>query len=525
VSAGLTADLRRPVVVGAGQLRANRERTVEGAREPLVLLTAALRQAERDAGVPGLLAAADAVWAVNVASWAYDDLAAKVGAAVGAIPRTCVDTGLGGHHPVRLLDEAAARIWSGESEISLLVGAEAQASVSLLGKAGIDPVTALGWSAGPGGPPAFDPDQLGSPAMQAAGLLAPTRVYPLYENRLQADLGLTPEESHAWSAQLYAAMSRAAAGHPASWSDEALTEEQIALAGPGNRMVCEPYPLSMNAMPHVDQAAALVVTSLGTARASGVPDDALVHVWGGAGADDEPDLLARKDFGHSRALGDALDRCLAAGGAQLRDLDLVDVYSCFPVVPKLVALHLGLPPDAAMSVTGGHSAFGGPLNSYSLHALATVAQRLRGEGGTGLVHANGGYLTHQHAVLLSSRPHPDGYVGDPEPRQVRDEPVRTALPAEAAGTTGSVDVVVETATVEHGRNGAAVQAFVVGRTGDGARVAGATPRGDEQAARVLSLAQLPPGATTHVGRRLRLHLLDDGTATAEPHDPDSQEQP
>ena len=75
----------------------------------------------------------------------YDDLAAKAGAAVGAAPRSTVDTGLGGHHPVRLLDAAAARIWAGESEIALLVGAEAQASVSLLGKAGVDPV-GEGWA-------------------------------------------------------------------------------------------------------------------------------------------------------------------------------------------------------------------------------------------------------------------------------------------------------------------------------------------------------------------------------------------
>lgn len=512
----MTTDLRRPVLVGAGQLRANRERTVEGAREPLALIVEALHRAGQDSGAPGLVAAADAVWAVHVASWAYDGLAATVGAAVGARPRTCVDTGLGGHHPVRLLDAAAARIWSGESDIAVLVGAEAQASVSLLGRAGIDPVASQGWSAAPGGPPSFDPDQLGSSAMQAAGLLAPTRVYPLYENRLQADLGLTPEQSHAWSAQLYAAMSRVAAGHPASWSDQALTEQQIATAGPGNRMVCEPYPLAMNAMPHVDQAAAVVLTSLGTARAHGIPDQEVVHVWGGAGADDEPDLLARKDFGHSRALGDALDRCLAAAGVGAADLDVVDVYSCFPVVPKLVGLHLGLPRRAALSVTGGHSSFGGPLNSYSLHALATVAQRLRSTGGTGLVHANGGYLTFQHAVLLSGRPHPAGYVGDAEPRQSREAPVPTASPAEVAGATGHVDVVVETATVEHGRDGAPVQAFLVGRTDDGTRTAAATPRGDEPAARVLSLSQLPAGRTTHVGRTLRLRPHDDGTVTAQP---------
>jgi acetyl-CoA C-acetyltransferase len=266
-------------------------------------------------------------------------------------------------------------------------------------------------------------------------------------------------------------------------------------------------------MPHVDQAAALVVTSLGTAREHGIADDQLVHVWGGAGADGDPDVLARSGFGAVDALGVALDACLAASGARVSDVDLVDVYSCFPVVPKLVALHLGLPREAPLSVTGGHSSFGGPLNSYSLHALATTVERLRSGGGSGLVHANGGYLTHQHAVLLSSRPHPDGYVGDPEPRQVRAaDPVRVLLPAQVEGQ----ELVVETATVEHDRAGSPAQAFVVTRTAAGARVAAATPYGDSAAAQVLSLAALPVGRTTHVGRAVRLEAQPDGTVLVTP---------
>jgi acetyl-CoA C-acetyltransferase len=437
-----------------------------------------------------------------------------VACAVGASPVHCVDTGLGGHLPVRLLDEAAARIAAGDSAVALLVGGEAQASVSLLGKAGVDPVADLGWSAEPGGPPAFDLDQLGSSAMQAAGLIAPARVYPLYENRLQADLGLTPDDAAAWSAGLYADLSRIAAEHPAAWSSEPRSPRDVGAVTPANRMVCEPYPLSMNAMPHVDQAAALVVTSVGTARAHGVADDAMVHVWGGAGVDDEPDVLRRRDFGTSRSLSAALDRCLDQAGTTVGAVDVVDVYSCFPVVPKLASLHLGLPRDAPLSVTGGHSSFGGPLNSYALHALATTVARLRGGARVGLVHANGGYLTYQHAVLLGAGAHRDGYVGRPDADAGATDDAVTVLPLrDAVGGDDHVDVVVETATVEHDRSRAPTQAFVVARTSAGDRVAAATPPGDTAAARVLSLSALPLGTRTHVGRALRLRLHDGGAVT------------
>ncbi|SFE96757.1 acetyl-CoA acetyltransferase [Blastococcus tunisiensis] len=506
---------RVPVLIGVGQLRANRERAVAAAREPLALMADALETAERDAGVPGLLQRADTVLAIRAASWAYADLAGAVAARIGARPRTAQNTALGGHLPARLLERAAAAIAAGDSEVAGVVGGEAQASVGALGKAGVDPVAELGWSAEPGGPPELDLAELGTAEQLAAGLFLPARVYPLYENRLQADLGLTPEQGAAWSARLYSDYSRIAAAHPAAWNREQLTPEQVGTPGPGNRMVCEPYPLAMNAMPHVDQAAAVVVTSLAIARAAGVPEERLTHVRGGAGADDHPDPLRRTGFGRSAALAAALDRARGRTGTTADELDVIDVYSCFPVVPKLAALHLGLDRHAVLSVAGGHSSFGGPLNTYSLHAIATLAQRLRGTGATGLVHANGGYLGSQHAIVLAGRPHPDGYVGDPEPERI-EHPGAPALVDPACLAAQGADLVIETLTVEHGRSGGPQQAFVVGRTVAGDRLAVSSAPGDAGTAAALSRTALPDGATTHVGRTVRLTLRDGQPAVALP---------
>lgn len=511
----MTDPSRVPVVVGAGQLRANRDREPAAAREPLALVVAALERAERDAGVPGLLRRADSVAAIRVASWSYADLAGAVAARIGAVPRTAANTALGGHLPARLLEQAAAAIAAGESEVAVIAGGEAQASVGALGKAGVDPVAELGWSADPGGRPQLDLDELGSPEQLAAGLFLPARVYPLYENRLQADLGLTPAEGAAWSARIYSDYSRVAAAHPVAWNPDRRSPDQVGAPAPGNRMVCEPYPLAMNAMPHVDQAAAVVVTSLAVARAAGVPDGRLVHVWGGAGADDHPDPLRRTGFGRSEALAAALDRALERTGTKADELDAIDVYSCFPVVPKLAALHLGLDRHAVLSVAGGHSSFGGPLNTYSLHAVATLVDRLRGTTAAGLVHANGGYLGSQHAIVLAGRAHAEGYVGDPEPERI-EHPGAPAPGDPAALAAAGTDLVVETLTVEHGRAGGPQQAFVVGRTAGGERVAAATAPGDAVTAAALSLAALPGGATTHVGRTVRLCLVDGAPAVTVP---------
>jgi acetyl-CoA C-acetyltransferase len=480
-----------PVLVGVGQVRGNRGRTVEDAREPLELVLDAVRAAGADAAVD--LRALDTVASVHTASWAYADAAARIAAGVGAAPAHTVDTTVGGQRPAELLETVAARIAAGETRLALIAGGEAQASVTALHRAGIDP--AARWSTRPGGPPDFSASGLRSGPMQAAGLVLPTRVYPLFEAALRAARGETPEANARASAQLYAAYSQVAAANPAAWNPQVRTAEEIAAVGPGNRMVCEPYPLALNAMPHVDQAAAVLVADADHARALGVPEHRMVHVWGGAGAHDAVDVLARPSFARSDALASVLDRALSQAGVAAADLDVVDVYSCFPVVPKLVAAHLGIPPPPG--VTGGHSAFGGPLSSYTLHALVAVAGAVRGGVRLALVHGNGGYLTHQHALLLAREPHPRGYVGDPVPRD-------TAGPAPA--TVGAVDgeeVVVETATVEHDRDGRPRQGFLVARTAAGARFAAATRPGDGASTRALSVEQ---GEV--VGRRVRARSVE-----------------
>jgi acetyl-CoA C-acetyltransferase len=472
---------RVPVLVGVGQLRNNRERTVAGAREPAELMLDALARAARDAGTPRLLADADSIDVVNVVSWIYDDLPGLLAARLGAHPKHRFASPIGGQWPARLLDEAAARIAGGDARVALLVGGEAQSSVGVLAKAGVEPVAEAGWSAEPGGPPPFDANLLGSAQAQAAGLIFPTRVYPLFENRLRYELGQTPERANAWSAQMYADFSQAAAVNPAAWNPAHRRADEIGTPGPGNRMVCEPYPLSMNAMPQVDQAAAVIVTSLAAAREYGIPEDRLVYVWGGAGAVEGTDFLHRDGFGSSPAMTSTLDRTLAAAGTTAAELDIVDVYSCFPVVPKLACLALGLPRDAALSVTGGHSAFGGPMNSYTLFSMVAVAQRLREGGGVALVHGNGGFVTYQHAVVLSDAPHADGYVGQPEPV------VMTPLEPPELVSVHPGEVIVETATVEYDRDDQPATGFLVGRTAQGQRIAAQTAPGDTVSARVLSL--------------------------------------
>ncbi len=480
---------RLPVIVGVADLSRGSATRPPTPAEPLDLVDDAVRRALDDTGAARLADAVTRVDAVRTTSWRYDDLPGLLARRHGWSLRTSSTTTVGGHWPVALLNAVADAVADGSDDVALVVGGEAQASLRALGKSGRDPVAA-GWTAEPGGPPAFDPEDLGSAAMQRAGILAPVQIYPLFENARAHALGLTADRARAESAALYARFSVVSEDHPAAWNPGARPAEEIAAVSPDNRAVSDAYPLSMNAMPVVDQAAAVVVCSLQTARDAGVPEDRVVHVWGGAGASDTPDVLRRSSFENSPALASVMDRLGVAGPPAL-----VDAYSCFPVVPKLLLAQLqsiGAAEDLIPTLLGGHSFFGGPLSSYSLHGIAEAVRRLRRDRtvGPALIHANGGYLTHQHVVLLGAEPHPEGRVGDSD--------VVAIAPADAdVAVDHRGPVTVLTAATTYGRDGTPDATLVIAETADGRRVAGRT-----------SAADARPDAVPLIGRTL--DVVDEG---------------
>jgi acetyl-CoA C-acetyltransferase len=124
----------------------------------------------------------------------------------------------------------------------------------------------------------------------------------------------------------------------------------------------------MVANPQVNQASALLMTTLATARQLGVPEEKLVHVWGGTGATELRDFASRDRFDRSMAMESVLRAAWASLDDANADARRVDLYSCFPCVPKMARRVLGLGVDEAAGVTGGLPFFGAPLSNYMGHA-------------------------------------------------------------------------------------------------------------------------------------------------------------
>ncbi len=380
------------------------------------------------------------------------------------LPARTEVTTIGGNSPQWLVSRAASAISAGELDATLIVGAEAQHSA----KAGSPPDP--GDDTGAPDPVIGDERPGVGSAEMSVGIVAPVHVYALFESVIAHRAGRRAPEQRAVLGELMARFTDVAAVQRAAWFPVVRDPTELATIGPDNRLVAEPYPKRMCAFLHVNQGAAVLVTSLATARAAGVAHRA-VFCWSGAEVTDVWFPSARPDLGSSPGLRAAASAALAGAGRTVDEIDAFDLYSCFPCAVEMGTEALGIAPDDSrgLTVTGGLPYFGGPGNNYSLHAVAAMTDRLRERGGTGLVSAMGWYAT-KHAVgIYGASPPPTGFHrADTAGAQRAIDDSAVPVAAEARGRA-----VVVAATVALGRDGAVSAAPVIARLPDGSQVAAA----------------------------------------------------
>ncbi len=485
----LPAD-RTPVIIGVGEI-VDRPADPALAREPLHLMADAIRAADADAG-GGFLKRIDSMDVINLVSWRYDRVAARLAERLGINPARAVYALVGGETPTTKIHEAALRIMNGNSLVAVITGGEAANAVSKAKAAGID----LPWT-----PPAAKVENpiIGSehvtPLAVRHGIMSPVHVYPLYENATTAAWGMTPAQALAESGAAYQAISEIAAANPHAWGRKAFTAAEIATPTPENRMIAWPYTKRMVANNTVNQAGAVLMTTLAIARAAGIAEDRIIHVHGGAAAAEPMDYLARDQFDHSVAQNAVLGQAMRIAP---NGFDRVELYSCFPTVPKMARRTLGLAADMPFSVTGGLSFAGAGLNCYMLQSTCAMVRSLRARpAAQALLYGQGGYVTKHHALVIGCD------AADPAglmlPKDVQDaaEAERAPVPTLELATAGPA--TIETFSVVHDRDGAPAYGSIVGRTPAGARVFARVGMADvDFVARLESLEASPVGLAGRV---------------------------
>src|SRR5947199_9926456 len=120
----------------------------------------------------------------------------------------------------------------------------------------------------------------------------------------------------------------------------------------------------MNSNNDVDMGAANLMCSVEAARRLGVSEDRWVFLHSGADCHDTKFVSNRADLHSSPAIRLGGQRALELASIGIDDVEVVDLYSCFPSAVQIGAAALGLDRDRQLTRTGGLAFAGGPWNNY-----------------------------------------------------------------------------------------------------------------------------------------------------------------
>lgn len=449
-----------PVIVGVGQINDRPDEPGDGL-DPIGLMAEALRRADDDAG-GGLLADCDSL--AVVAQLAWPQLNPVVEALVdvlGTEPAHRMQTAMpNGDSPILLLHEAANRIGRGEAKICAITGGEALRTAGQLAamkkRADGEKPNALRDAS----------HRVKKGYAQSYGLVVPTDVYPLYENAGRAAYGQTLAEGQAESGAIWAGMSEVAAHSDGAWIRKPVAAEAVVTPSESNRPIAFPYTKLQVANSSVNQGAGFIVISLAEARRRGIDEDRMVWLGHGVAAHESGNFLNRDRYDASPSLATSIERTMELNGVGADDLAHVELYSCFPCVPKMARRVLGWPLDKPATVFGGLTFGGGPIGNYMSHAVVAMVEKLRGTGDKGLLFANGGYATHNHTILVSGAPTGATFPQDFD-YQAEADARRGDVPPMNEEYEGAAQI--ESYTVHYDRDGSPRSGVILARTPEGTR--------------------------------------------------------
>jgi len=461
----MSVDPRTPCVIGVAQ-RTWHLGGDELAPEPLAMQAEVVRAAAADACARGdVLGAVDGLDVVYCMSWPYDDPPGRLSSALGIAPARQAYSGMGGTVPQQLLNAASRRILAGESDVEVVVGAEALDTKRRLKKAGERPAWSHRHQEPPGMPfeAPFHPAEVAHEVFQAWLTFAPRDV------ARRAAVGEAPEEHRRKLGELLAPMTSVAAKNPHAWFPVERSAEELITPTPENRMVGYPYTKLMVAVMDVDMAASVIVASWEAADRLGVPVERRVALRGWCYATDPVYVAEHPDLARSPAMARASSEALGAAGVGIDDVAHLDLYSCFASSLDFARDALGLSADdpRSLTVTGGLPYAGGPASNYLSHAVASMVEVLRGDPGSlGLVSGVGMHMTKHCSAVYSTEPGP---VRVPDEQAIQAELDRENPPKRITDTwTGEATIAAY--SVVHGREGLPEWGLAICDLPDGSRI-------------------------------------------------------
>ena len=391
-----------PILVSYSTVQQKQE-DLSQADEAISLMTQACQQAAAKIQQPDLLQQCSRIY-VPEGMWGYSDPARIIAERIGAEQACSVFAKIGITQQT-LMGEACARIQQGLDEIIIVSGGEAKyrsLQATIQGKS-VSEIDQQGAEADV----VMQPDaELWLIEETTAGLGMPVSYYAVMESAYRAAKGLGIEQHRDALAELYAEFSNVASSNPHAWKPQAVADETIRNASDKNKMLAFPYTKLHNTSWNVDQACAMIFTSVEKATALGIDPKHWIFPWVSTENNAMQAVAARTDIHRSIGAELAAKAAMQHCDISASELNIIDLYSCFPVAVEIYADAFGIQANQPHTCTGGMPFAGGPLNNYALQAACRAFELLdqAQDSSIALTSSVSGLITKQGFGLWSKQP-------------------------------------------------------------------------------------------------------------------------
>ena len=455
-----------PVIIGADQITQHKDEI--SPLDPLNLIAKVCKNVILKLGKEHLQNIIDTIYMSTISSWIYEDPHVKLSRLLGIKPRQHFIAPISGNTPQILVNKAAKAISLGESTCVLIAGGETSYSKYRANK--IKKI--LDWPKPP--PGAVDKARKAiiyylSEFENKYNLKNPTFIYALIETALRASSGRNLQKHLDYIGKRYERFSYIASENPYAWIQRKFNAEEIITPSSENRIVCHPYTKRMVSNLYVDQAAAIIMTNESIAKKNGIDRKSWVYPMGGADLHNIFYMTQRPQLYDSPAIKEASQLALKQAGLKLEDIDVFDLYNCFPCMVEIARQEIGIPDDDPrdLTITGGLSFFGGPFTSYSMHSIVTAVNLIQeNQLMKVMILANGGYNTSESVGIYGNKP-PAIDWKEFDYNDIQEKINARALPEPVEEANGVL--TIEAYTIIYDRNGSPEIGIVMGKLESGTR--------------------------------------------------------
>ncbi len=458
---------KSPIIIGVAQY--SQPKDTPQPLDPLNLMVKTCQMALTDTGlndINDIKNLIDSVYMVNILSWSYKDAPEELSKILGIKPVKKVYLPGGGDSPQMLVNRAAKAISSGESQVILITGGEAAYSVYREKKRKIT----LDWPKRKKPEYMEDTKFYGTTSFENKyGLFYASCSYAMFETAVRAASGRTLEEHRKHIGKLFEYYSKIASKNPYAWSQKSYTAEEITTPSPKNRYVVHPYTKHMCSNMYVDQSASLIMTSEKIAETLKIDPKLWIYPMGGADLKNIINISQRPKLYESPAARKGSQLALEQAGLTLKEIDLFDIYSCFPSIVQIIRNELGLSEDDPrdFTLTGGLPYFGGPMSNYSMHAIIEAVNIIRENPSKKImVVANGGYNTKQSFGIYGTKT-PTIPWNERDDSEIQQSIFSKSLPKPIEEATSQI--TIEAYTIYYNRDGIPKRVIVLGHLDNGRR--------------------------------------------------------